>query len=549
MSTTFSSVAEIIMASAGRFALEPFRPAAQSLDWQLGQLYWRRSGSRAFLSHEVPYTINNDGNLSVRAAEVLFHSLAGRDHKGAVTVLELGAGVGLFAAYFLDHFAAICADRGAPYYERLRYIIADHSALMLADLETSGVLSRHSGRVETRVMDALEPSMPERSLDAVFCNYVLDCLPFAVLRLEQGDVRQLHLRATLGRGIPLHEFTELPADELAVRAASGDPEVLEELTELHPLLQVDCAYLPFDLATLPYSQFALERVAADTPVIHNYGAIQCVERLLPLLAEGGFVLVNDYPSPDAAKAQQSSNFGVYQRFGASTAMGLNFALLDAFFGDREDCTWIVPDGENIYISSRLAASSIAPQAADAFRSSFGGSSWNELYGPIQSARSLILEGRVESALAEYRRALTVQPQSWVLLGETAKLLTGAIGDHAGAESLATAALSLNPLSSDLWKTLGECLYAMGRMDEAHQALLKALERHPGNIGAMLSLVQVFLINDDEAAALRMIAEALLFDKTGQYREQILKAQSSILERIDTRQARVASVQADRFVRS
>ena len=95
-------------AQSGRIVLEDFRPLAESLDWRLGQEYLRQRGSLAFIgdAEPVPFVVNNDGNLSIRAAEVFFASLVEAEKAGTlprdIFVLELGIGVGLFARFFLD---------------------------------------------------------------------------------------------------------------------------------------------------------------------------------------------------------------------------------------------------------------------------------------------------------------------------------------------------------------------------------------------------------------------------------------------------------------
>src|SRR5262249_5160836 len=117
-------------ARSGRVVLEDYRPLAESLDWRLGQEYLRKRGSLAFIGDPapVPFVVNNDGALSIRAAEVFFASLVEADAAGAlprdIFVLELGVGVGLFARFFLDRLRHLCDEAGRDYYDRLTYIAA-----------------------------------------------------------------------------------------------------------------------------------------------------------------------------------------------------------------------------------------------------------------------------------------------------------------------------------------------------------------------------------------------------------------------------------------
>src|SRR5690242_1783792 len=67
----------LALAQQQRFVVEDFTPLPDSLEWLLGQRYWRDRGSKAFISDSVPvpWAINNDGTLSRKAAELLFTSL------------------------------------------------------------------------------------------------------------------------------------------------------------------------------------------------------------------------------------------------------------------------------------------------------------------------------------------------------------------------------------------------------------------------------------------------------------------------------------------
>src|SRR5271170_5061837 len=132
------SMAEAILAKAqsGRAVIQDFVPLAESLEWQLGQEYLRQRGNKAFLSDAspVPFVINNDGTLSVNAAEIFFASLLDAEQHGPLEeelfVLELGIGVGLFARYFLDTFRDLCQKQNKDFYDRLCYIAADRSERM-----------------------------------------------------------------------------------------------------------------------------------------------------------------------------------------------------------------------------------------------------------------------------------------------------------------------------------------------------------------------------------------------------------------------------------
>ncbi len=145
--------AQDILADAqeNRFIIEDFTPLAGSIEWDLGQQYFRLRTSKVFISDTtpVPFVINNDGLLSRQAADLFFSGLAEAEKKAPLEpilfVLELGIGVGLFPRFFLDAFKSLCDKHGKDYYQRFAYVAGDRSERMLTDACRSGVFANHPG--------------------------------------------------------------------------------------------------------------------------------------------------------------------------------------------------------------------------------------------------------------------------------------------------------------------------------------------------------------------------------------------------------------------
>src|SRR5690242_13571045 len=94
-------------AQRGHTIIQDFLPLAESLEWELGQRHYGERGSKVFLRPDpVPFAINNNGNMSIKAAELLFASLLDAERNGTledeIFVLEIGIGLGLFARFFLE---------------------------------------------------------------------------------------------------------------------------------------------------------------------------------------------------------------------------------------------------------------------------------------------------------------------------------------------------------------------------------------------------------------------------------------------------------------
>lgn len=530
-------------AQTGREVIQDFCPLADSLEWELGQEYLRQRGSKAFTSDAspVPYVINNDGTLSRNAAEVFFASLDAADRAGTlepdIFVLELGIGVGLFARYFLDHFQDLCARHRKDYYDRLCYIAADRSQRMLTDVLRHGVLANHAGRYRVRLVDALQPDEalpgdvmflghPGKPLRAVFLNYLLDCLPAAVLELDGDDVRQLCVRTCVARNVKLADHTDMTAAYLRQKAQSPNASERQELLEVYGVFASEYDYQPVDVDRVPYGRFAVDFGRARTKnLLVNYGAMQCLEKLLTLTGEHGFILMNEY---GFTQSSHDSNFE-HQRFSQTTAVGLNFPLLKAYFGDAGRCQWTEPSSDSRGIHSRLLSRKLAHEPATRFLELFSDAAHQELQEPIEQARACVKSGRFELAATYYRKALERQPRNWVLLGELSSFLTFSLGDSKSGIDMAKAALALNPnCSADLWNTLGDALFAFGRTAEARSAYLKALAVNSTDVRARYNLAWAHARDKDYPLALTRIAEALTLDRTGAYRDRLLQKQQEIL---------------------
>jgi tetratricopeptide (TPR) repeat protein len=534
---------------------------ASSADWELGQLYWDERGSDAFLSDEVPYIINNDGNLSWNAAEVFFVSLVAAEERGTlepqIFALELGIGLGLFARYFLDVFRFLCLRHGKTFYDHFCYLGVDRSDRMLADVRRHEILAGHQGHyqllrgnafpLEFEQDSPLESSMPpSNGLHAIFLNYALDSLPAAVLKVDEQPIRQLCVRTCLARGVELTNHTELTAEDLVRLAASPDPAEKRQLLELYPLFALDLAYRPVeDLSKVPHGAWAIQSGRPEDPfVLLNYGALQCLESCLTKLREDGFVLLNDYR---CSPAQETEGGFRHQHFGGSTAIGVNFPLIKSHFQHTPDCVWVEPAEDNDHICGRLLGRKPSPETIACFQQVFSKAAFEAKQRPVEQARAWLKEGRQEAALQAYGEALNRQPNNWALMAEIAEMLTFTLRNYQAGLEMAQAGLALNPINPQLLNVFGDSLFCLERFEEAHDAFCQALVLDPQNVRARYNLVYTFAHDHDYAAALKMIAEGLAHDKTGEYRERLLEKQTEILGRLGECQRQQHRRLIDRFV--
>ena len=527
-------------AREGTVVLQDFRPLAESLDWELGQHAWASRGSRAFLADKVPLGPTSDGWLARNAAEVLCTTL---DAVGAVPpvipVLEVGVGHGLFARAFLGAFQEICQARGKPYYGRLHYVASDKFHAMLDDLARHGMLDAHAGRFQLCRVDAehigadLAPLVAqggaaEGGFCAVFLNYVLDTLPAAVLRLDEGGASQLHVRTSLARGIDLRDFTRLTAEEVQERARSADPARRAELVGLYRVLALACEFRPLELDALPHAPFAVRQGTPGQYVLHSHSAIECLEALRARLRRGGFLLLSDYGQAGPAASKEPWE---HQRFGPTAAIGVNFALLGAFFQAMPGCDWVAPAADPEALICRLLGWGLDPGVVQTFQRLFDKAASEWCYRPREKARAFAKKRHTEAVLDAFAAAVERLGPNWAIFHDAARYLIYTVEDYARGLEMARLALAQHPISPALWNTFGDALYYLGRKDEAHDAFLRALELNPDDPRAHLNLSYTHMVRRDPAAALRAVAEGLCCDRAGKLRDSLLKQQQRILAAI------------------
>src|SRR5438105_380364 len=252
---------------------------------------------------------------------------------------------------------------------------------------------------------------------------------------------------------------------------------------------------------MPYSEFAIDLGRMLTKrLLHSYGAIHCLDRLLGMLTDGGFILVNDYGQTQITRDDEFE----HQRFSLATFVGVNFSLLREFFGGGKRCRYEEPSGDDGRgIHSRLLGHRLDSETTLAFHQRFSEAAHKRLAEPIEKARACGNAGRFELAAGFYREALHLQPRNWVLLCEVSQFLTFSMRDPKAGADMAKVALGLNPTcSAELWNALGDALYESGRTAEARSAYEKALTVNAADVRARYNLAWVHTREKEYPAAMQ-----------------------------------------------
>lgn len=522
-----------------RLAIEDYCPLSESLEWRIAEAHWDSAGVLPFVGNEVPFLINNSGRLSADLATLFVaHCREAGSLPRRLRILELGAGTGLFARYFLDSLRDQCRSEGTDFYDRLTYVVTDRSQRSVDQWGERGLFDVHGGHVELSILDpARDDPLPQADGEfrVVFCNYLLDVLPSTVVRRGVDGPEELRVRTQLATDPGfLLQFTRLGADEIAARASSGRQQDLLELGALLPALELDLAFRPLahPQPSMPFLMESLEAVPAGKKLLLNFGALRMLLRLFESLPRDGFVLVNDY---GPVEGDQVDGFCALHRFGPSVAFGINFVELERFSARRgiQVSKPAADAGRDIH--TRLLSRSELPATRAAFDGIFSSAAHERHEEPVERARAHVAAGRLNEALEAYREAVMRDPRNWYLLGEAGEFLALQLRSHEPAVDLVRAAVALNPCySAWLWNVLGDSLYCLDRYEDAHEAYLQAARIDPDDVRTNLNLAYTLAHFGRLAEALAAVARGLACDRQEAYGARLLEKQRHILALNSTR---------------
>lgn len=185
-----------------RIKLEDFTPYQNSLKWKINQEYYKKRGSLAWLSGEIPYVITSNYQFAHQKAKVIIESLKSYESEidTQIKILEIGSGGGLFAFNFIKAFKDICIKENKEhFYEKLHYMFTDYSQKNLEDASENPFLIRlkKEGKLDFYLLNALATKkiknidgksflLSKDSIDAAICSYVYCTLPTAIIKKENN---------------------------------------------------------------------------------------------------------------------------------------------------------------------------------------------------------------------------------------------------------------------------------------------------------------------------------------------------------------------------
>ena len=573
--------------------LQDWTPLHRCLDWQLGQLAFQQRGAQAFTTQEVPNLINQGGLAAYRSAEVLFAHCVELEAAGTleqdIWVMEMAIGLGLFAVQVLDRFQTLCREHGRDYYDRLTYLATDGTPRMIVDARDHKVFDRHAGRVVLGLVDALDPGRMVRldtgeaidltgRLRAVLHTYLLCVLPANLFRrqriAQENGVLEEKWGAVMARTVLRHPdelpyFTPRSVEEVVALAQSGKPEDMAVLTQLFPLLDIElvlAAFDPDEIAEGADVRAIAEQIVAELPkpepvageapvdpannvwVLHSAGAQRSIGRTLEVLRADGILLYRDY---GPASAERANGNHLYQHYGATTAFGINHMALAAWVhAPGEDGKprgeVSVPPGEGeSSIKTRLVAKAPLPRTRAAFALQFDPRAFETLEGVVQEARKQLGE-QGGQPLELYRKALHMERDNWMLLGEAGEMAFRRDRQADLSHMLLTEALRINPwYAASTWNALGDLFWVKQEFAQARASYTEATNANPEHFRGYLNIADCCLRDGDWAGAVEHAAKALARDVDGSESARALEVVQQAAKRLGEMRERAARYRKER----
>ncbi|MFT5429442.1 MAG: Tfp pilus assembly protein PilF [Myxococcota bacterium] len=514
----------------GGVTIQDFCPLNDSVETLVTQRYWLREGLRPFVQDEMPYVINNSGWAPEAAAAVLYDGLAALDSSLELVVLEVAAGVGLFARQVLDALAAADEANGGSVYARLRYIVTDYSAATVDGWVRSGQFDDHAahvtlGRCDVRDLvvwglDGTPITLP--APHTIVANYALDALPSTVVRLVDGELEELMVR------------TQLPWPEAEIRTRFGcslkelranlDSDTLLAVANE---LEIEAAFRPASAGISPWGMIVADHFPDSVPVSANFGALDFLTFAIGRLAPGGFVFLSDY---GPVRMAEFGSLTFTHRFGHMTTNSVNFSFIDRYFHNSETEVYAARGDEDRSIHVRLIVQGDGPSNAwQTFLATMAHADYLDGDRRHLVATEHVAHGRYEAALEAFQRGIAICERDWYLLATAAQFLCQQLGRNDEALALAQQAAAINPWhSARVWNTVGNAQYRLGQFDAAADSFDRAFQIDSDDPQTLLNRAFILDGRGDEAGALQSIAAGLLADSAGRFRDSLLAKQAAIV---------------------
>jgi tetratricopeptide (TPR) repeat protein len=475
--------------------LQDYVPYDQSCRWRLHDAYYAQCGAAAWTRSEIPSFSTNNYAVARQHARLLVCLARELEAAGSlrpdeeVHVLEVGSGLGRFAANLFRALRTGCGPSGRRLARRLRYVLSDCTETSVGQAIRFPALRglAASGRVVPALFDLARPQelvgldgrAIQAPLTAVVANYVCCASPVKILRrtgegyFEKFVRVEAEMPAGRGQGSPEALIEALLGDATLAGLMQG----LEVTAQWRPVEPEACLPGALHAGTL---RAALERFSEATLA---YPALffDLLDELRSRMKRGGVVLVNDYGSAEILELEGLNERGP-QQYGNSLSHAINFGLFDLHC--KAAGLGLVRTRSPMSVVHTAAIRyglEVTAELGSAFRRAYVlRQDGDDLLDFSAAAQAALRQGQPDQAVRFYRRCLRLVPGSTRYLYQLGQACVEARRYRAALECLARGARRDRAGRWDFDFQLGRAYLGLRQYTKAVRAYLRSLEReeHP-----------------------------------------------------------------------
>jgi hypothetical protein len=374
---------------------------------------------QAWTEGEVPLLATNNYAVARQYAAILVEHVEALGRAGrlgsaeAVWVLEVGAGLGRFAANFLRALRGGLGERGRRIADRVRYVHSDYAASTVRQATGGSELKPlvASGQVVPALYDCRKPGRlttldgADLAVQAVLvqCNYVCCVLPTKYVAANESRWSELWVKADV------------------------DPAETAD-TQWRPLKKSSTLSQP------PHAAILSGLVAAANPgsLAYPIGFLDFVAGATSLVLPEALFAVEDFGSFSLRQATSSSAPLLY---GASLNHHVAFGVFDLFARETgRDLVRTAIPFDAIHHALLTASGTVGPEVRRRFTELFiERNAGQDFLDYIAVARKLLADGERDRAMRFLDRALSLDPYNpelYFLMGNAClKAGLGDLGVH------------------------------------------------------------------------------------------------------------------------
>ena len=285
-------------------------PYPYSIKWKIHNNYFQKKGADAWKKNEVPCGITSNPRMAYQKAKVVVEIINNNqvNIEGKIYILEIGAGLGLFALNFFKQFKEICKKENKNFHNNVHYLLTDYSEKNLKDISSNKYISklRKTGSLDLYIMDALNPQsikkldgekfdLKKESLMVVIANYVHCTLPLTIFVKKNDRFHERNIELFYNTD----ENIEITDENKFIEDLINNPiekKVLEKLEEKIKYKEIDInEYIKDETERESLVQAAKDFGTAT--IIFPSGSFQHIKAILPFMKAKGAFLISDKGHP------------------------------------------------------------------------------------------------------------------------------------------------------------------------------------------------------------------------------------------------------------